>query len=195
MLQGFGYTPERLAEGLALWNQTQALSQRQTREYGESFGATEALDSAWTTAHTAYVRTLKVARVAFGDEPLAAASLKLYGPRRESLAGWLDQASTFYANLTPLVGRLAKYGYTAAKVASEAALVETVRQAQQNQVKESGEAQQATVDRDRSVEALDMWVSELRAIAKVAFADEPQHLEKLGIAVLNAPRAKKAVRV
>ncbi len=34
-------------------------------------------------------------------------------------------------------------------------------------------------------------MGELRAIARVAFADEPQKLEKLGIVVLNAPRAKK----
>jgi hypothetical protein len=41
---------------------------------------------------------------------------------------------------------------------------------------------------------LDSWVSDLRAICKVAFYDSPQELEKLGLASLNAPRRKRAAQ-
>ncbi len=192
VLKDFGYTAERLDQGLALLAETEALIQKQIREYGESYAATQALTDAWAAADAVYIKTLKVARIAFGDEPGSGAALKLSGLRKQTVTGWLDQASTFYANLNAGFGdRLARFGYTPAKLAAEAALVEGVRQTLQAQAKESGEAQQATVVRDAKVAEFDTWVSELRAIARVAFADEPQKLEKLGIVVLNAPRAKR----
>jgi len=192
VLQDFGYTAERLDQGLALLAETEALIQKQIREYGESYAATKALNDAWAVADAVYIKTLKVARIAFGDEPRAGAALKLSGLRKQTVTGWLDQASTFYANLSEgFAAGLSRFGYTAAKLAAEAALVERVRQTLHSQAKESGEAQQATLDRDAQVASLDTWISELRGIARVAFADQPQRLESLGIRVLNAPRQKK----
>ena len=192
VLKDFGYTAERLDQGLVLLAETEAVIQKQIREYGESYTATKALNDAWAAADAVYIKTLKVARIAFGDEPGAAAALKLSGLRKQTVTGWLEQASTFYASLTAgFADQLTRFGYTPAKLAAEAALVEGVRKALQSQAKESGEAQQATVVRDSKVADLDTWVSELRAIARVAFADEPQRLEMLGIRVLNAPRAKR----
>ena len=58
----------------------------------------------------------------------------------------------------------------------------------------SGTAQASIVARDKKLHELDSWVSELRTIARVAFYEEPQELEKLGVIVLNGPRrsAKRA---
>lgn len=193
VLKAFGYTAERLDQGLALLAETEALIQKQIREYGESYAATKALNEAWAAADGLYMKTLKVARIAFGDDPGAGAALKLSGLRKQTVTGWLEQASTFYTNLTAgFADQLARFGYTPAKLAAEAALVEGVRKTLQAQAKESGEAQQATMVRDAKVGELDRWIGELRAIARVAFADDPQQLEKLGIRVLNAPRAHKA---
>ncbi len=76
-----------------------------------------------------YIKTLKVARIAFGDEPGPSAALKLSGLRKQTVTGWFEQASTFYANLTAgFADRLVRFGYTPAKLAAEAALVEGVRQ-------------------------------------------------------------------
>lgn len=196
VLLNFGYNPTRMAEGAQLLSTAEALVQKQTKEYGESYQATVAFNQAYDAANLAYTQSLKIARIVFGDEAKAGTILKLYGPRLQTTAGWLSQASSFYTGLTSdseLAGRLAKFGYTAEKIAAEAALVETVRKALQAQAKEYGEAQEATVERDRTLAELDTWVSELRAVSKVAFAANPQELEKLGILALNAPRAKKKV--
>ena len=193
VLLQFGYTPARLAEGSQLLATAEALVRKQSKEYGESYQATELFNQAWSAANQTYTQSLKIARIVFGAEAKAATVLKLYGPRLTSNAGWLDQAGSFYAGLTSersLADRLAKFGYTAAKIAAEAALVESVRAAIQSQTKEFGEAQEATVERDRCLAELDTWVSELRAVSKVAFAGNPQEMEKLGILARNAPRAK-----
>lgn len=137
------------------------------------------------------MKALKVARIAYGDYPKAVTALRLYGPRKQSLAGWLEQAGTFYSNLaadSALAGSLARYGYDAARLAEGAALVEAVKARSQEKTIGSGTVQASTAERDRRLRDLDAYVSELRTIARVAFYEEPQELEKLGVLVLNAPR-------
>jgi len=109
--------------------------------------------------------------------------------------GWLDQASSLYANLESdekLLQKMAQFGYTAQKIRGEEALLDALREKIQLQAKETGEAQSATRERDKKIKELDSYVSNLRAIAKVAFYDSPQELEKLGIIARSAPRKKKA---
>jgi hypothetical protein len=192
----YGYDGARLEEGRKLWSETDALVKKQSLDLGGRFEATQEFDKAWTSANAAYMKALKVARVAFGDDAKAIAALKLYGPRKQTLAGWIEQAETFYANLAAdsgLSGRLTRYGYDQAKLKAEAAAVESVRQRTQAKVQGSGTAQASTAARDKKLRELDAWVSELRTIARVAFYENPQELEKLGVIALNTRRpAKKA---
>ena len=53
----------------------------------------------WATAKKAYMRTLKVARIAMVGNLKAEEALLLRGRRKDGLAEWLDQATTFYTNL------------------------------------------------------------------------------------------------
>ncbi len=49
------------------------------------------------------------------------------------------------------------------------------------QGKERGDAQIATQARDAAMDALDQWVSDFIAIARLALEEEPQALEKMGV--------------
>ena len=62
------------------------------------------------------------------------------------------------------------------------------------QKKEIGEAQNATEARDKKFDELAKWVSDLRAVARVALTDSPQQLEKLGILARSSPKAQKAAK-
>lgn len=193
-LAGYGYDEARLAEGLRLWSEADALVRKQIKEYGEQHQANADSERARAEFEAIYMKSLKVARVAFSEDALASGSLKLYGPRKQSAVGQIDQAATFYANLLAdrkLAAKMKRFGYDEAKLRAESALLESLRSKLQAKAKETGEAQAATVERDGKLRALDAWVSDLRAICKVAFYGSREELEKLGIASVAAARKRK----
>ena len=194
----YGYDGPRIQEGLATLVTAQTLVSRQAQDYGEAYEATEALNRTWEADGTAYTRALKVARVAFGSDPRAAGALKLPGRRKESLVGWLEQTTPFYDNLlsdSALAATMASHGYPESRLREEQKLVAAVRQAVNLRLKESGEAQSATVARDKALDVLDAWVIAFKAICRVALADDPQQLEKLGVVVLNQSRRRSKTKV
>ncbi|HOX32825.1 MAG TPA: hypothetical protein PLB91_10860 [Spirochaetales bacterium] len=195
VLAGYGYDEARLAEGERLRAEAEALVRRQVKEYGEQREAIADSERSRAAFEAVYMRSLKVARVAFSEDALASGSLKLYGPRKQSAAGQIDQAATFYANLLAdpkLAAKMRRFGYDAAKLRAESELLEALRAKLLAKAKESGEAQAATVERNAKLRTLDAWVSDLRAICKVAFYGSREELEKLGLASVPAGRRKKA---
>ena len=182
-LSGFGYDEARLRAGKARYDEATVLANRQKAEYGDQYGATEAVKSAWAEADRAYRVALQVARVAFKGRPQAHAALMLDGERQRSLPGWLEQATVFYANLlgdADLLARLGNFGYTPARLTAEYAQVQAVAAANLAQEKEKGEAQDATRQRDARLDELDAWLADFKAIAQAALAEHPGWLEKLG---------------
>ncbi len=185
-LAAYGYTPERIQGGKQLYETALAAHQKQIVEYGDQYGATEAQNQAWTKASLSYMRLIKIARIACKDDLSLWKALELTGERKETLAAWLLQAGQFYraALSTPEIqSRLAVYGITPDSLQQAYVEYQSVVTAHTIQIKEIGEAQQATKDRDFTLDALDEWISDFRAIAKLALADKPQLLESLGIFV------------
>jgi hypothetical protein len=180
----YGYTDEKLMAGRTLYNDAFNLQAAQKKEYGEQIEATLALNEIWGKAHQQYIKTLKIARVALADHARADKAAMLYGRRKISISGWLEQAKIFYKNImedTNLMDAFAEFGYLRSKLQEEAALMDQVEAKSQAQKKEIGDAQEATQARDKKIDELAKWISDLRAVVKVALADNPQQLEKLGI--------------
>lgn len=183
-LTEFGYTPERIQEGKTLYEQALAAQQTQQAEYGEQIGASATFEDAWSKAKKSYMRLLKIARVAFKGDAGMATKLALNGRRKQSLSGWLLQAKQFYTNAlgnSEAMNALGKYGITSGKLEAAQAETQAVEAADLVQEKEKGEAQSATKMRDEALDALDEWLDDFVAIARVALEDEPQLLETMGI--------------
>jgi hypothetical protein len=170
--------------GKGLLNKVQRLTSSQVEGYGEQIVATSEQEKLRTISYADYMVTLKVARVAFVGEPEQLKKFNATGERNKSLSGWLRDARIFYTNLLnspDALTVLAQFGYTAEKLERELQSVNAVEDLHSKQLKEKGEAQQSTLERDKAFDELCKWYSSFRSIARIALYHKPQLLETLGI--------------
>lgn len=185
-LLDFGYTEVKYGEGFQLYTDAFEAHKLKKLEYGEQFAATEAFRQALTEAEILVMRHLKIGRVAFKNHHHLLMTAELIGERKATYTGWLGQARIFYdvALEKPVAAPLlANFGLSADILTAARATVESVHALKIDQIHKSGDAQEATDMRDRVIEILDAWVSDLVAMARIALADSPQLLEKMGIKV------------
>jgi len=183
-LAEYGYDNDRISQGKTLLENTQQLHQQQQKEYGDQFAATDALNKSWADANVSYMRFVKIARIALKSDHAAYKKLDLTGNRKQTLSGWLGQAKQFYLNALSdkdVLEKMANFGITQEKLEAGKQLVEATETANAKQEKEKGEAQQATLERDKVFDRLEDWLSDFLAIARIALEDKPQLLEKLGV--------------
>lgn len=190
----FGYTKERLTEGIALYTETSLAFQIQKKEYTDQYYAVSIYLSAFDNARKTFKNCLKIARIAFANNVeglrLIPVNLKI-----QAYSEFKTAATNFYRTVldTPnLMSALQKFGYTTEQLETALADLTQLEQLSQKRYLEEGEAQTATENRNMKLEELRKYCSDLRVVAKIALADKPQQLEKLGIVVGNGAR-KKAV--
>ena len=185
-LTEWGYDKERLDQGMALYDAAQAIFQQHAVEFAEQLEATDAKHEKWQLASKPYMRYLKLARILFRDDRPARTALGLDGVRADDIAGWLSQAHVFYGNALKdesILETLATLNISRDKLSDGAALVDALEEAEALRLKETGDTQQATEERQEKFDQLDQWMSDFLNVATVVFEDEPQSLEALGITV------------
>ncbi|MEL6468297.1 MAG: hypothetical protein AAFQ74_01085 [Cyanobacteria bacterium J06623_4] len=183
-LSTFGYTATRIREGLSLCKAVDAAQIAQQSAQGDQISATAALNAAWRSARESYMPHVKIARIAFKGYGGIATELALTGRRKQSLDSWLAQSSQLYINALAseeILTGLKQYGITTQKLKAAQAKVMTLAAASALQKKRKGEAKSATEKRDQCLAELRSWLSDFRAVAKIALSEAPQRLESLGI--------------
>ena len=183
-LAQFGYDSVKLKQGESLMQTAEKQFANRKKEYGEQYAATDALQASYDQAQALYMKHVKLARVALKEKTHLWEPLQLQGERKKSLSGWLAQAGVFYGNaltLEEIKGQLATLNIDEAALTQGKAQVDQVAEALAVQKKEIGKAQAATEAKDRAMDAMDGWMSDFRAVVRIALEDEPQYLEALGI--------------
>jgi hypothetical protein len=184
LLAPYGYTVERLDEGLGLVDAAQSAYQTQQTEYAEQYAATDTLQETAAATRATYVRHVQLARVAFDSGSLAYDALGLDGARREDRAGWMAQARQFYTSLqnnAEWLTALAELTVDEAAVTQALSDLDAVESARATQQKEMGEAQQATTQRDDAIATLRGFMRDFYRVAEIALADHPQLQEEIGV--------------
>ncbi len=182
----YGYDTTKILEGKELLEETIELIHEHQKQLRRQFNATADLNQARTEFHQSYMQTLKVARVALQASTKAHASLKLDARRYRTFTEWFYQADTFYEALLvqpDLCAEMAKFGYSNEKLTAEAALLQEVETRSHYQKKQLGLSDETLQLRNEKLQELKRWVSNYRAIVRVALADTPQKMEALGIMV------------
>lgn len=77
----------------------------------------------------------------------------------------------------------ARMGVTAAELSQTQAMIEALIDAKLQYRTRTGEAQQATQERNRAMNELDAWVSRFIKVARIALEGQDQLLEGMGLLV------------
>ena len=186
-LAPYGYTRDRIIqEGQALYNSASDSIQNQQEDRTDQLRATKTFNTLKDTFNQTYTRHLNLARVIFKNDSATASLLQLKGERGRTYAAWYKQVKQFYYSALnkPAIGdRLATLNIKQndLKDAQQAlTAVEAARVARDHQ---KGTAQAATQKRQAALEALQDWISDYTAVARIALAHDPQVLEGLGLLV------------
>ncbi len=180
----FGYTSKEIGEGESLLAEAKKAWSNNQRENDESKEASSAFSTAREALEKIYSSDRKRAKVIFRKEPLIKDRLKVSGSTPRTFAPFIATAEKLYSELqadTALLARMARMQFTTKLVATRVATIATVKELRASYYGEKGEAEEATRTKDSALTALDEWMDEFIATAKIALEDTPQLLEALGI--------------
>src|SRR5437868_3364139 len=97
-LAPYGYSLVDLQAARARHEALITLQQQGTIAHSDAQAAKLAFDQRWQAAKLASVRRLRLARIKLKHDPIAQTKLLLDGDRKRNLAGWINQARSFYRN-------------------------------------------------------------------------------------------------
>jgi hypothetical protein len=174
-----------MAQGRALWTAAREAFSRREALYGEQQELTRQVNEAQRAARAEFKTLAQLARVVFRDQPGLLVQMGVRGGTPRALPDLLLAGGTLFANVTEptIAAALAAHGYTAERIAAIQAAFQTLQQANEAQEAAKGDTQQATLELQAAMRALDDWLSRFRALARVALREHPQYLEKLGVRV------------
>jgi hypothetical protein len=180
----FGYTQERISEGLNLLEEVKQMVSAHIEHYNSQYASTALLHEKCSEVYAIYMVTLKIVRIAFKGQPDILLRFKANGERQRSLSGWLSDANILYSNLLDMpaaIERMNYFGYSVERLQNEQRDVNEVENLHSLQLSTKGKAQQSTIERNKLLDELSDWYSDFRAIARIALYDTPQLLETLDI--------------
>jgi hypothetical protein len=184
VLTPYGYAPTEMRQGQALRAQALAFVQQQHVQAGKQFAAQDAHADTQAQARALYKRHVALARIALRNDRDAMKSLDL-SARKETLAGWVLQAQQFYTNALAddaITAKLARSGVTPEQMRTAQTLVEAVADGIVTQQQYKNTARVSKNARDAALRALDRWMLDFIAVARIVLADQPQRLAQLGLA-------------
>ena len=178
-----GYTADKIAEGKALLAQTRSAYDLNKTETDETKASSAAFSNARKQLEDIFVQHRKKAQVVFRNDPVTASRLSITGERPKTSIKMLEAARKFYAEATSdtdIQSKLARLAITPEALTAANALVANVEKARAEYLREVGESQDATKTKDSAFAAIDDWMGEFYAVAKIGLQDKPQLLEVLG---------------
>lgn len=182
-LNRVSYDRKTLLTGKALNEKVRLLQIAKKDHYGSQATATDMLAANQAEAQRMYHEQVALARLAFKNDRGMQMKLEIVGPRKRSKDGWLAQAMTFYGKTDEMATAMAGYGVSQETLQQTKAMVEALATTRQQQLRSISEAQDATEQRDIALRAMNAWMRDFRAAARVALKDNPQWLEMLGMPV------------
>jgi hypothetical protein len=178
-----GYDSAVIAEGKTLLSETRAAYDLNKTEDDETSAAYADFSSKKEQLDDTFTLHRKKAKVIFRNDSLTADKLAISGAMPRTYIKWLEAAKKFYsvaAADTDIQSKLARLKISTDDLAAANKAISELETARAEYLKEKGESQDATKDKDSAFAKMDDWMSEFYAVARIGLEDNPQLLEALG---------------
>jgi hypothetical protein len=185
-LFSFGYNDHRLSEGKKLFDELSSCDAEHVLRNAEKIDLFYRKKNAQEVIHHAYMKFLKIARIAFDEDMNAAEALLLDGPRERTYKKWYFQVSVFCNNLlnTPdFLASMETFGVKKTQIEQLRMDLDNLSSLSDKCVKITGVVRMLVQKKKKQTIRLQDWVSDYIKIARIALEDSPQNLAKIGITV------------
>lgn len=179
-----GWDETILNQGLEFHRKAQELFEKQIKEKGEQVDARRKYEKLFAEMNEIYKMHMKFCRVYLSKNKTGLKELTLDVPREKTINGWIMQAKAFYANLLAndeLITGLGMFAINRQKLEDAQTKLFGLEQAKEDHDIETGEAQDATRNRDEAVEEAYGWASAYQVVLKLVLRERPEQLEKVRI--------------
>ena len=184
----FGYDSEIVSQGKQLFTETRQAYDLNVKEDDETSQAYSDYSEKRNSLADTYSLHRKKAKVIFRKDLETMKRLSLDGSVPAAYVKWLETVKKFYSEVladTALQTKLSRLKITAEDLTAANTLISELESVRSEYLKEKGESQDATKQKDSTFANLDDWMSEFYAVAKIALEDNMQLLEALGVIVRN----------
>lgn len=185
-MEEVGYGEAEIQVGKDLWATANEQMGKTTKETDESLEAYQHFSDKLNELSSQYKSHRKKAKVAFRNDKIMQERLHIDGSMPDAWLPFFNMVKVFYSVATtdPAVATAtSRLKLTAQQMADTALLIPEVERLRAVYIKEKGESQQATKDKDAALATLDNWMKEFYAVAKIALEDQPQLLESIAMFV------------
>lgn len=184
----FGYDSAMIEEGKQLFTKTIKAYDLNVKEDDETSQAYSDFVEKREQLEDIYSLHRKKAKVVFRKDLEIMKRLELDGAMPRVYVKWLETVKKFYTEMladTTLQEKIARLKVTVEDLNTANTLVNELEAARSEYLREKGESQDATTEKDTVFSELDDWMIEFYAVARIALEDNIQLLEALGVIVRN----------
>ena len=178
----FGYDEQKMADFRVLYDQAIVAHNAQVKEYGEKSEAYADFNKIYAVAKYEFSTLRKLLRVALKTDKEKLNQLNVFEAKKQTVGGLLDQMQVCYKNVfgdRDVLDKLAKIGINSFTLQGYLDNYNAARLSYSVFFREDSEAVHATRIRDDKVEALCDFLSDFFALARIAFADQPELLKQI----------------
>ncbi|WP_103069107.1 hypothetical protein [Aquimarina sediminis] len=176
-----GYDSDKIEEGEQLLIQTRNTYDFNKREDDETIVASRAFKQEKETLDTKFRKHRKKARAILRKNPEILKKLGMHSGVPNAYTNWIETIRKFYVDIDEdTLQKLASVKITPEDISNGKLQIQKVEKGRAEYLREAGESQDATKQKDAAFAKMDDWMRDFYAIANIALEDEPQLMEALG---------------
>ncbi len=175
------YDEIKISQGEQLLNETRTAFDFNTKEDQESIEASAAFKKEKEALKTLYKKHRKKAKAMLRKTPETLSKIGIDGQIPDAYTNRIEAIRKFYRDIdATILEKLAPVKITADDISQGDAQIKKVETARAAYLREVGESQDATKQKDAAFAKMDDWMRDFYAVANIALEDQPQLIEALG---------------